>query len=203
MRRIRSHIVFTLCLALSAPAHAGFVEGTESFRCGVLYLALSQAFWPKRGDLSRHANPTRLALSHASDPILRRVAAEVPPDQISTPWMQELFDDMLYTMRRSGGIGLAAPQVGESLRVAVIMGPRGPLIIVNPRLTVIDEKIVAGSEGCLSLPGINRSVNRYRGVRVEYLDRNGQARVLDLADLPARIAQHENDHLDGILITGR
>jgi peptide deformylase len=148
------------------------------------------------------------------DPVLRERAREVTPAEIRSPGVQRLIDDMIATMRDAGGAGLAANQVGELLRVAVVeVGenhPRYPYkppipltVIVNPVIEPIGDETVQINEGCLSVPDLRGTVDRHLAVRVRYLDREGNARAEIRRGLTAGTFQHEVDHLDGILFLDR
>jgi peptide deformylase len=124
---------------------------------------------------------------------------------------RRLLDDMAETMYHSNGIGLAAPQVGVSLRVLVVDVPAdiddgthasGLVYVVNPRI-IAREGSVTLSEGCLSFPELYVDVKRAERVRVAYLDRDGAGKVVDADGLLSVCLQHEIDHLDGILFTDR
>ena len=137
------------------------------------------------------------------DPVLRKKAE---PVQGITDEIQTLIDDMVETMYDALGIGLAAPQIGISLRVIVIdEGTRessGPMVFLNP-VIVGQTGSLRGEEGCLSLPGVYGEVVRAEWVRVEALDRHGAPVRLEARGLLARVFQHELDHLDGILFLDR
>ncbi len=111
-----------------------------------------------------------------------------------------LIADMIRSMRRAGGIGLAAPQIGIPLRVVVADTGRGPLVVVNPRLRR-REGTQVGVEGCLSVPGIYGEVIRARRIEVEGRSPWGRRVVVRSRDLLARVFQHEVDHLNGVLFT--
>jgi peptide deformylase len=118
--------------------------------------------------------------------------------------IRRLLDDMLETMYAAPGIGLAAPQVGEALRVVVVDiaqkdGVRAPLRMVNPEIIWASEDQVPYEEGCLSLPEHYADVTRPRQVRVRYLDETGAAHELEAEGLLAVCVQHELDHLEGTL----
>ncbi|MCS6779051.1 MAG: peptide deformylase [Geminicoccaceae bacterium] len=122
--------------------------------------------------------------------------------------IRRLMDDMLETMYRAPGIGLAAPQVGVSLRVVVVDlakkdEPPAPLRLLNPEITWSAEEQVAMEEGCLSLPEQFAEVTRPAAVRVRYRDEEGQEKEIEADGLLARCLQHEIDHLDGILFVDR
>jgi peptide deformylase len=163
----------------------------------------------------------RLPIVQAGDPVLRQPARAVPIEDIATGPIQHLIDAMLTTMD-GVGVGLAAPQVGVGLRIAVIEDPatyheqmpddlleaqgRVPLarhVLINPELTIVDASPVEWFEGCLSVDGYRAVVPRANGVHVRALDRDGVPFELDVTGWPARILQHEIDHLDGCLYVDR
>ena len=128
--------------------------------------------------------------------------------------LRALMDDMLETMY-DGGVGLAAPQIGESIRVIVVDHEQmrddevgevikgNPLYLVNPEFVWKSEEMICGDEGCLSIPGQWAEVERHAMVRVKYMDYNGDEKELMAEDYLAVILQHEMDHLDGILYIDR
>jgi peptide deformylase len=132
--------------------------------------------------------------------VLRQTA--VPVEKL-TKKTQFLIDDMVRIMKLANGIGLAAPQIGVSQRVIVI-APSGlkPVPLINPVITAEGGEQI-GQEGCLSIPGLYGDVKRAATVTVEALDRRGKKVVLELEGLPARVALHEIDHLNGVLFTDR
>lgn len=149
-------------------------------------------------------------------PVLRTKALPVPLGDIASPRVQQLIDDMIDTMREYSGIGLAAPQVHESLRVFVAGVRKGspiadmsddgdmPLVaLINPELTQIGKNAEEGWEGCLSIPDIRGLVPRAADIRVRAFDRTGQRVEFVAKGFPARVIQHEYDHLDGILFFDR
>jgi peptide deformylase len=153
-------------------------------------------------------------LIEIGDPVLRRKAAPVPAHVIGSAEIRGLLDDMVDTMRASGGIGLAAPQVGESIRVAAIeiavdssrypdMQPFPLTFFINPVVTVLDESGQSFWEGCLSVPGLRGLVTRPRSVRVDWLGVRGETCSLVATGFLATVFQHELDHLDGILFVDR
>jgi peptide deformylase len=135
------------------------------------------------------------------DPILAAEAAEV---EEVTPEIQALIDDMVETMYEKEGVGLAAPQVGRSLRI-ITVDPSGPkarndlTVLVNPRITYAEGE-QESEERCLSVVDVTCSFKRAQKVTVEGLDKNGEPVTLELEDFPAIIFQHEIDHLHGVLI---
>ena len=154
--------------------------------------------------------------------MLRRRARELTPGEITTPAIQDLIAGMRDTMRDAPGVGLAAPQVGESIQLVVIEDPpqahagmtpaqlaereRAAVafhVLINPRLTVEGDDEVAAYEGCLSFSGFTMIVPRWRRVRVEALDERGEPVVKIASGWYARILQHEIDHLRGVLCCDR
>jgi peptide deformylase len=135
------------------------------------------------------------------DPVLRRRAAPVAE---ITPEIRRMVDDMIETMYDEVGIGLAAPQVGISLRLMVVGHEKtvGARAIVNPVIAEQGGEITA-EEGCLSLPGIFAAVTRAEWVRLEGQDLEGQPVSIKAKGLTARVFQHEMDHLDGVLFIDR
>ena len=138
-----------------------------------------------------------LEIKKAGDPVLKQIAA--PIDRL-TKRHRQLLDDMAETMYSADGVGLAAPQVGKSLRIVVIdvQDEHGLLELVNPVITT-REGTVVDSEGCLSVPQVYGDVERAERVTVEYTDRRSRRRSLTAEGLLARCIQHECDHLDGRL----
>lgn len=136
-------------------------------------------------------------LTGKAHPVLRAKAKGV---QKPTKEVLKLIKDMEETLEHVGGLGLAAPQVGQSLRVclSLINGKLIPLI--NPTISWRSKETSVAQEGCLSLPGLEVSVTRASFIIVQFLDTKGKDQELHLSDLEARIVQHEVDHLDGILI---
>ena len=157
-----------------------------------------------------------LKVARMGHPVLRAKALPVPKDRITSAPVQRLIDDMFETMREYSGIGLAAPQVHEGVRIFVAgvrnadVGDAVPddedmpfMTLINPEITLVSEPVSEGWEGCLSIPDIRGLVPRAAEVRVKAYDRTG-ARVSFVAKgLPARVIQHETDHLDGVLFLDR
>jgi peptide deformylase len=149
-----------------------------------------------------------LKVARMGHPVLRARARPVEAGELGSPKIQHLIDDMIETMREYNGIGLAAPQVHESLRLFVAgFGPeddRLPLMVVaNPEVTPVGRKTVEDWEGCLSIPEIRGRVVRPDEVRLRALDRHGQRVELTATGFAARVIQHETDHLDGLLFFDR
>ncbi|HWL43323.1 MAG TPA: peptide deformylase [Ilumatobacter sp.] len=146
-------------------------------------------------------------------PVLRERAREVTPDELATPEVQGLIDDLIDTMRAANGAGLAANQIGVPLRVAVIEVNRNPrypykppiplTVVANPEIEFLDDELVDVNEGCLSVPDLRGTVARRVNIRVRYLDRDGVAHDEVKRGLTAGTFQHECDHLDGTLFLDR
>ncbi len=144
-------------------------------------------------------------------PLLRQVAA--PVSELATPELRALVADMDETMRALNGAGIAAPQIGVSLRVVIFElkdNPRYPhiapvpyTVLVNPELTPLGPEEEEGWEGCLSVPGMRGLVPRYRRLRYRGLSPEGTAIDRTVEGFHARVVQHEVDHLDGILFPQR
>ncbi|HSH02962.1 MAG TPA: peptide deformylase [Anaerolineae bacterium] len=156
---------------------------------------------------------TVLDIITPQNPILRQKAKTITRFDDD---LQQLIDDMIETMRDAPGVGLAAPQVARSLRLAVIETPLEQdeegndipeshqlYVIINPEITWRSRQTTDGIEGCLSIPGYVGEVERHDEIRVRALNRHGKRIRLKLKDWPARIFQHEIDHLDGVLYIDR
>jgi len=148
------------------------------------------------------------------DPVLRERAREVTPEELRSPEVQGLIDDLIETRRAANGAGLAANQVGETLRVAVAevdgTNPRYPYkppipltVMVNPVLEPVDDETIEINEGCLSVPELRGYLERHATIRVRYLDRDGNEHEEVKSGLTAGTFQHEVDHLDGVLFVDR
>jgi peptide deformylase len=155
-----------------------------------------------------------LPIATVGDPVLRERAREVRVDELRSPEVQRLIDDMIETMRAASGAGLAANQVSDLHRIAVVEvregNPRYPYkppipltVMVNPELEPLGEETVEINEGCLSVPDLRGTVDRHIAVRVRYLDRNGIQRIDERRGLTAGTFQHEVDHLNGVLFLDR
>jgi peptide deformylase len=164
----------------------------------------------------------RLKVVNVGEPVLRATAQELSREQILSSSIQNLIEYMRETVRDAPGVGLAAPQVGESLQLAVIedkaeyhkglsaseLKERGrsevPFhVIVNPLIELLCEPATTFFEGCLSLPGYTALVPRATEVRVTCLDHQGEPRIIEASGWYARILQHEIDHLNGTLYIDR
>jgi peptide deformylase len=159
----------------------------------------------------------KLKIVELGDKILRTKAKVVSSVEIKSRKFQELVDNLIKTCDLNEGVGVAAPQVGEGKRMFVLWsrttkkrkGSRqkvpnlGPIAIINPKIVSTSKKIVKAWEGCLSIPGIRGLVPRHKSVDVEFITREGEKLSLTLEDFPARIFQHEFDHLNGIVFLDR
>jgi peptide deformylase len=157
---------------------------------------------------------SRRQIVEIGHPVLRERAREVSPEELRSPELQRLIDDMVDTMRAASGAGLAANQVGETVRVAVVEVREGnrrypykppvPLtVIVNPVIEPLDDDVEQINEGCLSVPNLRGEVPRHMNIRVRYTDREGAEHDEVRRGLTAGTFQHELDHLDGTLFLDR
>jgi peptide deformylase len=157
-----------------------------------------------------------LKVARLGHPVLRQKATPIPVSEIGSPRIQQLIDDMFETMAEYAGIGLAAPQVHESVRLFVAGVRKAEVVtpmtddtdmpfitLINPEIVPIGAETDAGWEGCLSIPDIRGRVTRPLSIRVRAHDRRGRRIELVASGLPARVIQHEHDHLDGVLFFDR
>jgi peptide deformylase len=155
-----------------------------------------------------------LKVARMGHPVLRAKAKALSQGDIKHAAVQQLIDDMIDTMIEYHGVGLAAPQIHESLRifVGVLETPKPdsrddhepePLALINPEIMPVGDEVVEDWEGCLSIPDIRGRVPRAKEIRVRGYDREGARVDLTLRDFAARVAQHETDHLDGVLFFDR
>lgn len=163
----------------------------------------------------------RLKIVQVGEPVLRQAARRLTPDDIRSRDTQQLIEWMRETMYDAPGVGLAAPQVGLGLQLAVIEDKpeyikdnpaaakerdRKPVpfhVIVNPAITLLDDAGIEFFEGCLSLAGFTAVVPRARRVKVDCLDHNGKSKTIEASGWYARILQHEIDHLQGTVYIDR
>jgi peptide deformylase len=152
-----------------------------------------------------------LKVARMGHPVLRAKARPFDRAEIKTPVVQKLIDDMIETMLEYHGVGLAAPQVHEGLRVFVASletnddgDPESePMAVINPEISIVGSEMVEDWEGCLSIPDIRGRVPRAREIKVRAFDRQGERIELRAHDFSARVIQHETDHLDGVLFFDR
>jgi peptide deformylase len=150
-----------------------------------------------------------LKVARMGHPVLRRRTRAIDKADLKNPLLQKFFDDMIETMYEYHGVGLAAPQVHEGLRVFVAMLDDEPdekseaTVVINPEIIPGSTNLEEGWEGCLSIPDIRGMVPRHKEITLNALDRNGNGVELKLNGFSARVAQHETDHLDGVLFFDR
>lgn len=164
----------------------------------------------------------KLEIVQAGDPVLRKRARELSKEEILSPSIQTLIELMRDTMREAPGVGLAAPQIGQSIQLAVIEDRSEYItnlpaeqvakrqreaipfhVIINPKLTFLGDSSVEFFEGCLSVEGFSAVVDRARDVLVQCLNERAEPILLDGRGWYARILQHEIDHLNGTLYIDR
>ncbi len=164
----------------------------------------------------------KLQIVQAGDPVLRKQGRPLTKDEIASPSIQQLIELMRETMREAPGVGLAAPQIGLSIQLAVIEDQveylthhsaeelaetqRSPTpfhVIINPKLSFVDDATAEFFEGCLSVEGYQAVVKRALNVRVECLNERGEEITINAHGWYARILQHEIDHLNGTLYVDR
>src|ERR1700741_4920829 len=155
-----------------------------------------------------------LKVARMGHPVLRERARPLDKSDFKSAVFQKLVDDMIDTMAEYHGVGLAAPQVHEGLRLFVATldappeddaqaEPAAPMAIINPEIVPVGPELVEDWEGCLSIPDIRGRVPRAREIKVKAFDRRGERIEIRAHDFPARVIQHETDHLDGILFFDR
>jgi peptide deformylase len=180
---------------------------------------IADKFIPKISNRNKHMADETLATKgkdilqviQLGNPVLRLLAQPLENQQLS--WVQPLIDGLMATVTEQDGVGIAAPQVAQSLRLFIVASrpnPRypdapqmAPVAMLNPRLLAHGDEQVKGWEGCLSVPGIRGWVPRYKEIEVAYQDRLGNLHQQVLTDFVARIFQHEYDHLEGKVFLDR
>ncbi len=151
------------------------------------------------------------AIALLGEPILRKVANLITPDTIDKA--TQTANDLLVSLEGTNGVGLAAPQIFESLRMIVVASKptkrypsapqMAPIVMINPHFTPLNDAVEKAWEGCLSIPGIRGNVPRYQHIGINYVDLSGQRIEMELNGFVARIFQHEYDHLDGLVYLDR
>ena len=158
-----------------------------------------------------------LKVARMGHPVLRTVARPLERSEIKSSRVQSLVDDMIETMMEYRGVGLAAPQVHEGVRLFVALlnepdagGDRADqanesdaVVVINPEITVVDPELVEDWEGCLSIPDVRGRVPRSKKIIVRALDRRAGLIEIRAVDFQARVLQHETDHLEGVLFFDR
>jgi peptide deformylase len=142
------------------------------------------------------------------NPVLRKEAEEINADY---PYLKKLIDDMFETMHHADGVGLAAPQIGLSIRLLVIdliaLKEDNPeiadfrVVMINPEMLEMSEEEEESNEGCLSIPGISERVFRSHWIKIKYFDEHFNEHIGEFEGFRARVIQHEYDHLEGSLFT--
>ncbi len=150
-------------------------------------------------------------ITELGNPVLRQRALRVK--NISDPKIQELIDDMIVTAAEARGVGIAAPQVSESLRIFIIVGARSSRypdapeievrVVINPEIVSVSDEVEKGWEGCLSIPGIRALAPRHKSIRTIYRDRDNNLVEEDFSGFAARVFQHEYDHINGVMFLDR
>ncbi len=154
-----------------------------------------------------------LPVAKRGEDILKLIAAPVSANELNSNWLYQLADAMHATMLERNGVGIAAPQVYISKRVIIVASrpnPRYPdapemdaVVMVNPEILEFSNEVCLGEEGCLSVPDERGQVERAEMVKVKYLTLQGETIETIFHGFPARIVQHEVDHLNGILFVER
>jgi peptide deformylase len=150
-----------------------------------------------------------LKVARMGHPVLRERARPLDKSDIKSAVVQKLIDDMIDTMHEYHGVGLAGPQVHEGLRMFVALLDDEPdskspaVVVINPEIIPNTPATEEGWEGCLSIPDIRGMVPRYTDITLKAIDRDGRSVDLKLKNFAARVAQHETDHLDGVLFFDR
>lgn len=150
-------------------------------------------------------------ITELGNPVLRQKAENV--ENISDAEIQELIDDMILTAAEASGVGIAAPQLSESLRIFIIAGTASPRypdapetdtkVIINPEIVSASDELEKGWEGCLSIPGLRALVPRHKSILAVYRDRNDNIVEEEFSDFEARVFQHEYDHINGVVFLDR
>jgi peptide deformylase len=151
-----------------------------------------------------------LKVARMGHPVLRGKARALDRTEMKSPAIHKLIDDMIETMLEYHGVGLAAPQIHEGLRLfvaALDVDEEGqaaePVVMINPEIVPVGNDTVEDWEGCLSIPDVRGLVPRAREIKVRAYDRHGERVEIEAHDYAARVIQHETDHLDGVLFLDR
>ncbi len=161
--------------------------------------------------MSESCIPKKREIAQLGNAVLREQASVVT--DFAAKVVKQIAADMLLTLSQSNGVGIAAPQISESLSIVIIasrstarypLAPEmEPLVMFNPKYSVVDNEVLKDWEGCLSIPGIRALVPRYKVIRVEYNNTEGKLCEIELDDFIARVFQHEYDHLQGVVYLDR
>ncbi len=165
---------------------------------------------PGAGPAQSLAEPELLEVVRLGHPTLREVAEAVPEELFGSARLRRLARALIHTMFEENGVGLAAPQVAESLRLFAYWLPGtddepeiAPRVLVNPEIRAVGDDMEEGWEGCLSIPRLRGLVPRHRRIKVRGRSVDGEPLSLTADGFHARVLQHENDHLDGIVFLDR
>ena len=142
-------------------------------------------------------------IARLGHPILRVPAEPVPPEKILSSDIKELIQDLRDTVIDENGAGLAAPQIFESKQIVLLEIEEEMTVWINPIIRPVSDEIVIGFEGCLSVPNMRGAVARYHKIQVDGFKEDGTTFSIELEDHSAVVAQHECDHLQGILYVDR
>ncbi|XP_029377843.1 peptide deformylase, mitochondrial [Echeneis naucrates] len=227
LRRCPSEAHHCRASALSVPTmNSACISAESSMHCRRSYCSnvktRSYLQYIKHKIFPSSHSPPYSHVCQVGDPVLRSHAAAVDPAAITGPEIQKVIDTLVKVMRKLDCVGLSAPQIGVPLRILVLEYPermleesstasrefRGlsaqPLrIFVNPQMRVLDGRTVLFQEACESISGFSATVPRYLSVEISGLNENGVAVLWQASGWPARIVQHEMDHLDGVLYIDR
>ncbi|XP_062277099.1 peptide deformylase, mitochondrial [Scomber scombrus] len=195
------------------------VPGTHSYSTNVKVRSYLQYMKRK---IKSSSGPPYSHVCQVGDPVLRSHAAAVDPSAITGPEIQQVINTLVTVMRKLECVGLSAPQIGVPLRILALEYPKKMLeesspvsrearglsaqplrVFVNPQLRVLDGQTLVFQEACESISGFSATVPRYRSVEVSGLNEKGEAVAWQASGWPARILQHEMDHLDGVLYIDR
>lgn len=200
------------CRRAMSPRCAGAIVNTPRW-------PVARGGGPGRYDPAAVADPDSLIVRTFPDPVLRARSKAIADVASHSPSLASVAEKMIAVMRQHRGIGLAAPQVGLSIRMFVVHVPedgpeqspeslppsatRGPVVYINPEITPMESRTSPFEEGCLSMPEVRGDVHRPERVRIRALDLHGRSFEHEAQGLLARCVQHEYDHLDGVLIIDR
>ena len=160
--------------------------------------------------ITRPSSARLLEVIRLGHPVLRATAEPVPEEWFASSRLKELGEDLIHTMLEEDGVGLAAPQVAEPLRLFAYWLPASeagdglaPTVLVNPEVRATGEELIEGWEGCLSIPGLRGLVPRHERIKIKARTVEGEPVSLTANGFQARVIQHEVDHLDGIVFLDR
>ncbi|MCD4761431.1 peptide deformylase [bacterium] len=140
-----------------------------------------------------------LKVLYSPNKILREKSSVVNSEMLAGTEFKQLLKDMTLTMLEKDGVGLAAPQIGKTIRLTIIKTKDGPIAFINPEIIKKSWAKEWGEEGCLSVPNVFGLVRRHKKITCRYQDKLGKKKVIEAKGIMARILQHEIDHLEGVL----